>query len=244
MEVALLVSRVEALRVQSNLSGIQLMTTFVQRRVQPLCSRPRGMWAFEGPTESTRVVPNELSTSEIEKRVRILTKFSSDDSPAYFPTAAAFSKDVSLPEVKLYRLLFPSSASLLLLTLESFLFRRAIPSTTAIPHFLRPVASRAVTRSSLPTRQCMWLRLRSMMPLLTTGKSGGGLPSRIQRTRPMPPLPGTRSLPRQSTRLLPALLLRLPPRSPRNATFLMSSRKFLHSNTFCLRSPSDSFLHL
>ena len=176
--------------------------------------------------------------------MRILTKFSSDDSPAYFPTAAAFSKDVSLPEVKFYQLLLPSSASLLLLTLESFLFRRAIPSTTAIPHFLRPAASRAVTRLSLPARQCMWLRLRSMMPLLTTGKSGGGPSSRIQRTRPMPPLPGTRSLRRLRTRLLLALLLCLPPKSPRSTTFLMISRKFLYSNAFCPCSPSNSFLLL
>ena len=91
-------------------------------------------------------------------------------------------------------------------------------------------------RLSLLARQCMWLRLRSMMPLLTTGKSGGGPSSRTQRTRPMPPLPGTRSLRRRRTRLLPALLLRPPPRSPRSATFLMSSRKFQQINTFCLCS--------
>lgn len=101
MEVALLVSKVEALRVESNLSGIQLMTTFVQRQVQLLCLRPRGMWMYEGPSDSTRVVPTELSTSEIEKRVRVLTKFSFDDSPAYFPTATAFSKDTAVPEVNL-----------------------------------------------------------------------------------------------------------------------------------------------
>jgi hypothetical protein len=110
LEVALLVSKVEALRVESNLNGIQLMTTFVRRRVQPLCARPRGMWLYEGSSDSTRIVPTELSTSEIEKRVRVLTKFSSDDSPAYFPTAAAFSKDAPLPEVNFIRFLSLSSA--------------------------------------------------------------------------------------------------------------------------------------
>ena len=79
---------------------------FVRRRVQPLCARPRAMWLYEGPSDSTRVDPTELSTSEIEKRVRVLTKFSSDDSPAYFPTAAAFSKDNPLHEVKTSSSLF------------------------------------------------------------------------------------------------------------------------------------------
>jgi hypothetical protein len=109
-EVAVLMTRIESLRVDSELSGIQLMSTFIGRRVQPLQNRPHGMWEYCGARDVSRVGAAELSNEETEKKVRPLTLLSSKDKPAFFPPIAPFSKDNPPPEVSATRTYFSSSA--------------------------------------------------------------------------------------------------------------------------------------
>ena len=125
-EVTVLMAKIESLRVTSELSGIQLMSTFIGRRIQPLQNRPHGMWEYSGARDVSRVGAAELSNEETEKKVRPLTLLSSKDKPAFFPPIAPFSKDNPLPDVSATRIYFPSSAlsslRLLCLLLKSRLF--------------------------------------------------------------------------------------------------------------------------
>jgi hypothetical protein len=104
-EVAVLMTKIESLRVTDELSGIQLMSTFIGRRVQPLQNRPHGMWEYSGARDASRVSSSEMITEETVKRVRNLTLLSGKDNRAFFPSIAPFSKDNPTPEVSATRVL-------------------------------------------------------------------------------------------------------------------------------------------
>ena len=102
-EVTVLMGKIESLRVTSELSGIQLMSTFIGRRIQPLQNRPHGMWEYGGLRDVSRVGAAELSNEETEKKVHVLTLLAAKDKPAFFPPIAPFSKDNPLPDVSTSR---------------------------------------------------------------------------------------------------------------------------------------------
>jgi hypothetical protein len=104
-EAAELMTKIESLRVTGELSGIQLMSTFIGRRVQPLQNRPHGMWEYSGTRDASRVSSSEMITEETVKRVRALTLLSNKDKPIFFPPVAPFSKDNPTPEVSITRVL-------------------------------------------------------------------------------------------------------------------------------------------
>jgi hypothetical protein len=104
-EAAELMTKIESLRVTSELSGIQLISTFIGRRVQPLQNRPHGMWEYSGARDASRVSSSEMITEETVKRVRNLTLLSGKDNRAFFPPIAPFSKDNPTPEVSATRVL-------------------------------------------------------------------------------------------------------------------------------------------
>ena len=65
-EVDKLMARVVALQktVGKEVSGIQIISTFIRRRVQSLKARVHAMWQYKGAVDPTRVHKEELSTSD------------------------------------------------------------------------------------------------------------------------------------------------------------------------------------
>ena len=63
--------------LKDNLTGGQLISVFVGRRVQPLQHRTRPMWQYEGLGDSTRCSPEELEPDALLARIQHVTKCSS-----------------------------------------------------------------------------------------------------------------------------------------------------------------------
>ena len=96
-----LLSRVADLRFApgKELTGMQLICTFLKRRIQPLQARVHGMWEYSGLQDPTRTSPEEISGEELEARVRQITHLKRDDSFAEPTAAITFSSENPLPEV-------------------------------------------------------------------------------------------------------------------------------------------------
>ena len=87
-----LVWKVSALK--DELTGGQLISVFVKRRVQPLQHRVRPMWQYTGTDDSTRCSSKEFSDDDLLSRVQHVTKCTSmGDKSLVRPYAA----DVPLP---------------------------------------------------------------------------------------------------------------------------------------------------
>jgi hypothetical protein len=77
---------------KKELSGIQLIRTFIERRIQPLSARAHCMWDYTDRQDSTRISPDELKEAEIDDSVRAVMKLKKKSFvPKVFGTAA-FSK--------------------------------------------------------------------------------------------------------------------------------------------------------
>jgi hypothetical protein len=76
---------------KKELSGIQLIRTFIERQIQPLSARAHCMWDYTDQQDSTRISPDELKEAEIDDSVRAVTKLKKSFMPKVFGTAA-FSK--------------------------------------------------------------------------------------------------------------------------------------------------------
>jgi len=95
--------------------GVQIIRTFMERRIQPLQARSRGMWEYSGSSDPTRVSSVDYSPSELETKVKNVTKLKSDDDfPGPLPVAP-FGEDNPIPEV-----IFLSSVPLLLVFFTEF----------------------------------------------------------------------------------------------------------------------------
>ena len=70
-----LVRKIAALR--ENLTGGQLISVFVRRRVQPLQYRVRPMWQYDGPEDPTRCSAEEFTADGLLARVQQVTKCAS-----------------------------------------------------------------------------------------------------------------------------------------------------------------------
>jgi len=80
------------------LSGLQIITHFIRLRIQPLQSRPTAMWAFSGPKDASRV-SEDLTTADLEKLARRLTKFTRKDEIPSSCRVKPFSAEHPLPAV-------------------------------------------------------------------------------------------------------------------------------------------------
>jgi hypothetical protein len=76
-----LMERIQKLRAmpKKELSGVQLIRTFIERRVQPLAARAHCMWDYTDRWDSTRVSPDELHEAEIDDSVRAVTNIKKKD---------------------------------------------------------------------------------------------------------------------------------------------------------------------
>jgi hypothetical protein len=59
---------------KKELSGIQLIRTFIERRVQPLTARAHCMWEYTDRRDPTRMTSDELKEVEIDDDVHAVTK--------------------------------------------------------------------------------------------------------------------------------------------------------------------------
>ena len=64
--------------LKDGLSGGELISVFVGRRVQPLQHRASPMWQYEGPNDPTRCSPEEFEADVLLTRLQWVTKYSID----------------------------------------------------------------------------------------------------------------------------------------------------------------------
>jgi hypothetical protein len=95
-----LMEKIQQLRATLNkeLLGIQLIRTFIERRIQPLAARAHCMWDYSDRRDSTRITPDELHEAEIDDCVRAITKIKKKSTVPKTFGAVAFSK--AFPQTK------------------------------------------------------------------------------------------------------------------------------------------------
>jgi hypothetical protein len=95
-----LLARIQALKSASGgaLLGTQLMSFFLQRRIQPLQHRVSKLWSYSGLEDSSRVSKEELDKNDLDKRVRALTTLTKDDEILEL-TTDFFDSEHLLPSV-------------------------------------------------------------------------------------------------------------------------------------------------
>jgi hypothetical protein len=77
---------------KKELSGLQLIRSFIERQIQPLAERAHCMWDYTDRQDSTRISSDELKEIEIDDGVRAVTKLKKNSIvPKAFGTTA-FSK--------------------------------------------------------------------------------------------------------------------------------------------------------
>jgi hypothetical protein len=96
-----LMERIQQLRAtpKKELSGIQLIRTFVERRIQPLAARAHCMWDYSDRRDSTRISQDELHEAEIDECVCSVTNIKKKDPVPKIFGAVAFSKAFPRTEV-------------------------------------------------------------------------------------------------------------------------------------------------
>ena len=60
--------------------GTEVVSVFLQRRVQPLMSRPHQLWLYTGKGDKSRINSADLSADELRDEVRRLTCLSTKDT--------------------------------------------------------------------------------------------------------------------------------------------------------------------
>ena len=64
--------------LKDELTGGELISVFVGRRVQPLQHRASPMWHYQGPDDPTRCSPEEFESDVLLTWLQWVTKYSSD----------------------------------------------------------------------------------------------------------------------------------------------------------------------
>jgi len=85
--------------LKDELSGGELISVFVGRRVQPLQHRAAPMWQYQGSDDPTRCSPEEFESDVLLTRLQWVTKYSSDSE---IRLARPYSADYPPPQVCAY----------------------------------------------------------------------------------------------------------------------------------------------
>jgi hypothetical protein len=85
---------------KKELSGIQLIRTFIERRVQPLAARAHYMWEYTVRRDLTRMSSDELKEVEIDDGVHAVTNIKKKAFVQKIFGAMAFSKAFTRTEVR------------------------------------------------------------------------------------------------------------------------------------------------
>jgi hypothetical protein len=96
-----LMEKIQQLRAtpKKELSGIQLIRTFIEHRVQPLAARAHCMWDCTNRRDPTRISSDELREAEIDDNVRAVTNIKKKAFVLKVFGAVAFSKSFPRTEV-------------------------------------------------------------------------------------------------------------------------------------------------
>jgi hypothetical protein len=96
-----LMEKIQQLRAtpKKELSGIQLISTFIERRVQPLAAWAHCMWDYTDHRDPMRISSDELREAEIDDGVRAITNIKKKAVVPKIFDAVAFSK--TFPRTKL-----------------------------------------------------------------------------------------------------------------------------------------------
>jgi hypothetical protein len=97
-----MMEKIQQLRAtpKKELSGIQLIRTFIERRVQPLAARAHCIWDYTDRRDPTRVSSDELKDVEIDDGVRAITNLKKKSTVPNIFGAVAFSKSHPRTEVR------------------------------------------------------------------------------------------------------------------------------------------------
>ena len=79
--------------------GCTLIRTWLRRRIQPLQARIHPMFQWAGADDVTRIFANGISASEVDKRVRLLTKYTAKDVFPGEPVVPPFDASNPPPKV-------------------------------------------------------------------------------------------------------------------------------------------------
>jgi hypothetical protein len=97
-----LMEKIQQLRAtpKKELLGIQLIRTFIERRIQPLTARAHCMWDYSDRRDSTRISQDELREAEIDQCVRTIMSIKKKSPIPKIFGAVAFSKAFPHTEVQ------------------------------------------------------------------------------------------------------------------------------------------------
>jgi hypothetical protein len=84
---------------KKEVTGLQLIHTFIEHRVQPLAARAHCMWDYTGRRDSTRFTSDELKEPEINDGVRVVTSLTKKTNMPKNFGMEAFSKSHPRTEV-------------------------------------------------------------------------------------------------------------------------------------------------
>ncbi|XP_040242289.1 uncharacterized protein [Aegilops tauschii subsp. strangulata] len=59
--------------VNDGVNGMDLLETFFSRRIHPLQAKAHPMWLYEGPGDSTRVHPEDVTEKELGTKIKAIT---------------------------------------------------------------------------------------------------------------------------------------------------------------------------
>ena len=96
-EAAPLVAKID--KLLNNVTGVHIIATFVWMRVWLLRAHAHPMWVYEGPADSIRMTPVELSTNELAVRVRLITSTKASDPCHIECPVTPYGTERSLEEV-------------------------------------------------------------------------------------------------------------------------------------------------
>ena len=86
--------------VNAGVNGMDLLETFLIRRIQPLQARVHPMWMYEGPGDDTRVHPEELTDDALASKIKALT--SARDNPRGARRVPPYEKNIQPVEVRTF----------------------------------------------------------------------------------------------------------------------------------------------
>jgi hypothetical protein len=97
-----LMEKIQQLRatLKKELSGIQLIRTFIEHRIQLLAARAHCMWDYSDRRDSTHISQDELHEAEIDECVRTITNIKKKSPVPKIFGAVAFSKAFPRTEVR------------------------------------------------------------------------------------------------------------------------------------------------
>ena len=100
-EIEALYRRVEDLQLipEKEVNCVDIIRTFLERRVQPLQARAHPMFLYSGRRDPTRVSSEKISEVDLDKDLRVLLKFKAGEEILGKSLTPPFSSTLVVPKV-------------------------------------------------------------------------------------------------------------------------------------------------